>query len=105
MQPRTGTRSAAGRWPGGLATQAVRGGVEQATLGEVAGDFVMNADEVQPVLRALRQGGITVISLHNHGLNDEPRRFYTHFWAKGDAVQLAHALRPALDATNVKPPK
>lgn len=71
----------------------------------INGDFAMTAGEVQPVLRALRQHGISVISLHNHGLNDEPRLFYTHFWAEGDAVQLAQALRPALDATNVKPPK
>ncbi|MFB7757690.1 DUF1259 domain-containing protein [Streptomyces sp. NPDC056121] len=29
--------------------------------------------------------------------------FFTHFWAVGDAVELAKALRPAVDATNVVP--
>jgi hypothetical protein len=71
----------------------------------INGDVVMTANEVQPVLRALRQGGITVVSLHNHGLGDEPRLFYTHFWAEADAVTLAKALRTAVDATAVKPPK
>ncbi|MFB7757023.1 DUF1259 domain-containing protein [Streptomyces sp. NPDC056121] len=29
--------------------------------------------------------------------------FFTHFWAVGDAVKLAKALRPAVHATNVVP--
>jgi hypothetical protein len=41
--------------------------------------------------------------LHNHGLTEQPRLFYMHFWAVDDAVTLARGLRPALDATNLKP--
>ena len=67
------------------------------------GDFVMVAGEVQHVLKALRRGGISIVELHNHGLTDEPRLFFTHFWAVDDAVELARALRPAVDATNVVP--
>ena len=66
----------------------------------IAGDFVMIASEVNPVIRALRQNGIEVTSLHNHLLNDEPRLFFMHFWANDDAVKLARGLRAALDATN-----
>ena len=66
----------------------------------ITGDFVMTASEVNPVIRALRQNGIEVTSLHNHLLNDEPRLFFMHFWANDDAVKLAKALRAALNATN-----
>ncbi|KIZ16180.1 DUF1259 domain-containing protein [Streptomyces natalensis] len=67
----------------------------------VSGDCAMIAGEVQNVLGALRQAGAQLVELHNHGLTDEPRLFFTHFWAEGDAVTLAHALRPAVEATNV----
>ncbi|MFD7894259.1 DUF1259 domain-containing protein [Streptomyces sp. NPDC059743] len=67
------------------------------------GDFVMVADEVQDVLTTLRRGGISLVEVHNHGLREEPRLFFTHLWAVDDAVELAKALRPAVDATNVVP--
>jgi len=66
----------------------------------INGDFVMTAEEVNPVIRALRQNGIEVVSLHNHGLDEEPRLFYMHFWANDDAQALAQGLRAALDQTN-----
>ena len=66
----------------------------------INGDFVMTAEEVNPVIRTLRQNGIEVVSLHNHGLDDEPRLFYMHFWANEDAEALAQGLRQALDQTN-----
>lgn len=69
----------------------------------INGDFAMTADEVQPVIQALRRGGIDVVALHNHGLGERPRLFYAHFWAEGDAVKLARALRQALEATDVTP--
>jgi hypothetical protein len=67
------------------------------------GDFVMTAPEVQQVIRALRKGHISIAALHNHSLDDRPRLFYLHFWATADAVTLAEALRPALDATSPAP--
>src|SRR5919112_4132007 len=72
-------------------------GEDQAAIN---GDFVMTAEEVNPVIRTLRQNGIEVVSLHNHGLDDEPRLFYMHFWANDDAEALAQGLRQALDQTN-----
>lgn len=61
------------------------------------GDFVMTADEVQPVLQALKENGIQVMPLHNHMLEEEPRMFFVHFWANGDVEELANGLRAALD--------
>lgn len=69
----------------------------------LSGDCVMLAEEVQNVLGALRRGGIQLVELHNHHLTESPRLFFTHFWAVGNAVQLAKALRPAVAATNVVP--
>lgn len=69
----------------------------------VSGDCAMVAGEVQDVLAALRRAGTELVELHNHGLRDEPRLFFTHFWAVGDGVALARGLRAAVDATNVGP--
>jgi hypothetical protein len=68
----------------------------------ITGDFVMIASEVNPVIRALRAGGIAVTALHSHMLDETPRLFFMHFWANDDAVKLAGTLRHALDAMNVK---
>ncbi|MGW2375308.1 MULTISPECIES: DUF1259 domain-containing protein [Kitasatospora] len=69
----------------------------------LSGDLAMVATEVQEVLAVLRRGGIELVELHNHGLTDEPRLFFTHIWAQGDAVDLARSVRPAVAATNVVP--
>jgi hypothetical protein len=66
----------------------------------ITGDFVLIGKEVNAVARALRDNRIDVTALHNHGLGDEPRLFYMHFWAHDDAVSLARGLRAALDRTN-----
>ena len=63
----------------------------------VTGDFVMTADEVNPVIKALRSNGIEVTALHSHMLDEQPRLFFMHFWANDDAIKLARGLRAALD--------
>jgi hypothetical protein len=67
----------------------------------ISGDFVMTANEVNHVIRALRKGGIEVTALHSHMLNEQPRLFFMHFWANADAKQLATTLRSALDQMDV----
>ncbi len=67
----------------------------------ITGDFVLTASEVNPVLQALREGGIEVTALHTHMLTEEPRLFFMHFWANEDAGKLAGTLRSALDKMNV----
>ena len=68
----------------------------------INGDFILIAPEVQKVIQALRAGNIRIVELHNHGLTEQPRLFYMHYWAVDDAVTLAKTLRPALDATNLQ---
>ncbi|MFF2205813.1 DUF1259 domain-containing protein [Streptomyces sp. NPDC058145] len=69
----------------------------------LSGDLVMIASEVQPVLTALRRGGVELVELHHHNLEDQPRLFFVHYWAVGNAVRLAQAVRKAVDTTNVVP--
>src|SRR5256714_3066388 len=68
----------------------------------ITGDFVLRANEVNPVIRALRGNGIEVTALHSHMLNEEPRLYFMHFWANDDALRLARGLREALDNTASK---
>ena len=58
----------------------------------------MTADEVQPVLRALRKADIHIVALHNHMVGEQPPFYFTHFWAKGSTEDLATGLKAALDA-------
>ncbi len=69
----------------------------------INGDFVMTAEEVQPVIAALKANAIQVVAVHNHMLDEEPRLFFMHFWANDDAVKLARGLRAALDKTKSAP--
>ncbi|MEO2002888.1 MAG: DUF1259 domain-containing protein [Candidatus Poribacteria bacterium] len=80
----------------GLTTWAAFTGSDE--LATIDGDFGMTAGEVQPVLRALRRAGIHVVALHNHMVGEEPAYYFTHFWGKGPAAELARGFRSALDA-------
>jgi hypothetical protein len=80
----------------GLTTWAAFSGSDE--LAAVDGDFIMTASEIQPVLRALRKAGIHVVALHNHMAGEQPAFYFTHFWGKGKAEELAKGLKSALDA-------
>jgi len=66
----------------------------------ITGDFVLVDREVNAVAKALRQHGIDVTAIHNHGLMDTPRLFYMHFWANDNPAKLAQGLKAALEQTN-----
>jgi hypothetical protein len=74
------------------------GGGKAATTG----DFVLIGREVDPVMRALRSGGIEITALHTHMIGEQPTLYFMHFWGVGDVAQLTTSLRRALDRTNVK---
>jgi hypothetical protein len=63
----------------------------------VAGDVAMTAAEVNPVIRALRRGGIDIVAIHNHMLDEEPRIFFLHYWGTGPIEKLAQTVREAFD--------
>jgi hypothetical protein len=65
----------------------------------ITGDFVLTGEEVNPVIKALRENGIEVTAVHSHMLTEQPRLIFMHFWANDDAVKLAKGLRAAIDKT------
>jgi biotin operon repressor len=67
----------------------------------ITGDFVVIGEEVNPMIRALRENGIEVTAIHSHMLTEQPRLIFVHFWANDDAQKLAKGLRAALDKTAV----
>ncbi|MFK0024997.1 DUF1259 domain-containing protein [Streptomyces sp. NPDC090798] len=68
-----------------------------------SGEPIMITKEVRPALVALPRGGVELVEGHHHDLTDEPRLFFVHYRAVGDAVSLARAIRRAVDTTNVVP--
>jgi hypothetical protein len=80
----------------GLTTWAAFSGSDE--LAAVDGDLIMTAEEVQPVLRALRKANIHIVALHNHMVGEQPAFYFTHFWGKGPAQELAKGIKSALDA-------
>jgi len=77
-------------WSGWVAFQPMG---EQAM---VMGDLVMTQDEVAPVMRKLREGGIEITAVHNHLLRAEPMTLYMHIHGQGDSVKLAAAIHDGL---------
>ena len=67
----------------------------------ITGDFLVTGEEVNPLIRTLRQNGIEVTAIHNHMLTEQPRMIFIHFWANDDAVKLAKGLRAALEKTAI----
>jgi hypothetical protein len=63
----------------------------------IAGDFVVTAEELNPMITALRENGIEIVAIHSHMLEEQPRLFFVHFWANDDALNLAKGLRAGLD--------
>jgi hypothetical protein len=63
----------------------------------VMGDTVMLGAEVNPVIDALRAGGIEIVALHNHMLGEQPQVMFMHYQGEGDAEALARTIRRGLD--------
>ena len=79
----------------GLSTWAAFSGNDQ--FAAVDGDFIMTADEVQPVIKSLRENGIHIVALHNHMMGETPAFYFLHYWGKGPAANLAKGIKKALD--------
>src|SRR3954452_8454125 len=53
---------------------------------EIAGDVAMLANEVTPVLKALRSNGLNVVAIHHH-MTGQPTIYFLHYW--GTVQQIA----------------
>ena len=79
----------------GVNTWAAFAGCEDNAV--VDGDFAVHEEELQGVLKALRQGGINIVAIHNHMTGETPRTLFLHYWGRGTATDLSKTLKAALD--------
>jgi hypothetical protein len=93
----------------GMALTPAQGAAEAINFQEAGpdkvattGDFVLTADEANPVISALLAHNIQVTGLHSHLLTEQPRVFFMHFWAAGSADSVAKGIRAALDKVHLK---
>ena len=71
----------------------------EAKMGDimVMGDTVLFQDEVNPVMSAALDNGLSVTALHNHFFYDEPKVYFMHIGGEGSAEKLAAAVRKVWD--------
>jgi hypothetical protein len=79
----------------GLNTWAAFVGSNQQAA--VAGDVAMLANEVTPVLKALRKNGLDVVAIHHHMVDTRPAIYFLHYWGTGPADKLATGVRAAVN--------
>ena len=65
----------------------------------IAGDVAMLANEVTPVLKALRKNGLDVVAIHHHMTDTQPTIYFLHYWGTGPAEKLATGFKAALSET------
>jgi hypothetical protein len=77
---------------------------QAADPGTVAttGDFVLTAEEVNPVIAELQTHHILVTALHSHMLTEQPRLFFMHFWAVGSPGSVGGGIAAALKRVSTK---
>ena len=77
---------------------------QEADAGRVAttGDFVLTAEEVNPVISELQAHHILVTALHSHMLTEQPRLFFMHFWGLGSPESLGAGIAAALKHVSIK---
>lgn len=63
------------------------------------GDLVLTDAEINPVISALQAGGVEQTALHNHILGGTPNTMYVHIRAHGKELEIARAIRRALEAS------
>jgi Domain of Unknown Function (DUF1259) len=63
----------------------------------VMGDLVLMQDEVNPVMSAVLDAGLSVTALHNHFFYDEPKVYFMHIGGDGTTQKLAAGVKAALD--------
>jgi len=64
---------------------------------QIAGDVAMLAQEVTPVLKALRTNGLNVVAIHNHMSGGQPTVYFLHYWGTGPVEKLATGFKAALN--------
>jgi hypothetical protein len=79
----------------GLGTWAAFQGTNDKAM--MMGDTVLFEDEVNPVMSAAFDNGLSVTALHNHFFFDEPKVYFMHIGGEGSVEKLAGAVRKVYD--------
>jgi hypothetical protein len=79
----------------GLGTWAAFQGTNDKAM--VMGDTVLFEDEVNPVMSAAFDNGLSVTALHNHFFFDEPKVYFMHIAGEGGVEKLAAAVKKVYD--------
>jgi hypothetical protein len=79
----------------GLGTWAAFQGTNDKAM--MMGDTVLFEDEVNPVMSAAFDNGLSVTALHNHFFFDEPKVYFMHLSGEGSVEKLAGAVRKVYD--------
>lgn len=77
---------------------------QQAPTGKIAGagDVMVTARELNPVLSALLEHGFQIEGVHNHMIDEQPRVFFVHYWKIATPQDLADGLRATLAAVHIR---
>jgi hypothetical protein len=99
--PRSDVRIAVDGWPmppfmGLTSWVTFKAGTNAEAM--CAGDLVLFEDEVNPVMSALFDAGLSVTALHNHFMADEPKVYFMHLGGEGTTAALAGGVKAALAA-------
>ena len=100
---RSATQAACGCSVGkamGVNTWAAFAGSNESAV--VDGDFAVTEDELQPVLKALREGGIHIVAIHHHMVGEQPRILFLHYWGRGSVDVLGTIIKKALALTKTE---
>jgi hypothetical protein len=79
----------------GLGTWAAFQGTNDKAM--MMGDTVLFEDEVNSVMSAALDNGLSVTALHNHFFFDEPKVYFMHIGGEGTVENLAGAVRKVYD--------
>ncbi len=97
--PRNDVKIAVDRWTMppfmGLGTWAAFTETKNGAM--VMGDTVLFEDEVNAVMSAALDNGLSVTALHNHFFFDEPKIYFMHIEGEGSVDKLAGAVRKMYD--------
>jgi hypothetical protein len=97
--PRSDVKVVVDGWPMppfmGLGTWAAFEGTNEKAI--MMGDTVLFQDEVNLVMSAALDNGLSVTALHNHFFFDEPKVYFMHIEGQDNVDKLAMAVRKVYD--------
>jgi hypothetical protein len=79
----------------GVNTWAAFAGTPDDAL--VVGDFAVLENELQTVLKTLREANINIVAIHQHMTGENPRMIFLHYYGRGKALDLAQGVKAAID--------